>query len=54
VLIRTFLGWSLAVEIDGRWPWQVRPEKDVTGKPAGGTAGTCERAWKSDRKEALP
>ncbi|WP_394551061.1 DUF1622 domain-containing protein [Agromyces sp. MMS24-JH15] len=22
VLIRTFLSWSLAVEIDGRWPWQ--------------------------------
>jgi len=26
VLIRTFLGWSLAVEIDGRWPWQSRPK----------------------------
>jgi len=24
VLIRTFLGWSLAVEIEGRWPWQPR------------------------------
>jgi uncharacterized membrane protein len=23
VLIRTFLSWSLVVEIDGRWPWQV-------------------------------
>ena len=22
VLIRTFLGWSLTVEIEGRWPWQ--------------------------------
>ncbi len=21
VLIRTFLSWSLAVEIEGRWPW---------------------------------
>jgi uncharacterized membrane protein len=27
VLIRTFLGWSLIVEIEGRWPWQARPEK---------------------------
>jgi uncharacterized membrane protein len=27
VLIRTFLGWSLAVEIEGRWPWQDRTEK---------------------------
>jgi uncharacterized membrane protein len=25
VLIRTFLSWSLIVEIEGRWPWQVVP-----------------------------
>jgi hypothetical protein len=31
VLIRTFLGWSLAVEIDGGWPWQARPQKGVHG-----------------------
>jgi uncharacterized membrane protein len=24
VLIRTFLSWSLALELDGRWPWQRR------------------------------
>ena len=23
VAIRTFLSWSLEVEIDGRWPWQA-------------------------------
>lgn len=35
VLIRTFLSWSLEVEIEGRWPWQgasarerIRPERD--------------------------
>jgi uncharacterized membrane protein len=22
VMIRTFLGWSLVVEIEERWPWQ--------------------------------
>jgi uncharacterized membrane protein len=22
VLIRTFLSWSISVEIEGRWPWQ--------------------------------
>jgi len=22
VLVRTFLSWTLALEIDGRWPWQ--------------------------------
>jgi uncharacterized membrane protein len=32
VLIRTFLSWSLAVEIDNRWPWQ-RPEIPETGAP---------------------
>lgn len=26
VTIRTFLSWSLEVEIDGRWPWQ--PPRD--------------------------
>jgi uncharacterized membrane protein len=25
VLVRTFLSWSLVVEIEGRWPWQPRP-----------------------------
>jgi len=29
VLIRTFLAWSLAVEIERRWPWQARTEKDT-------------------------
>jgi len=24
VLVRTFLSWSLSVEIEGRWPWQPR------------------------------
>ena len=22
VVVRTFLGWSITVEIEGRWPWQ--------------------------------
>jgi uncharacterized membrane protein len=25
VLVRTFLGWTLVLEIDGRWPWQREP-----------------------------
>lgn len=24
VVIRTFLSWSLTVEIEGRWPWRTR------------------------------
>lgn len=27
VLIRTFLSWSLALELEGRWPWQRAPER---------------------------
>jgi uncharacterized membrane protein len=25
VVVRTFLSWTLVVEIEGRWPWQSRP-----------------------------
>jgi uncharacterized membrane protein len=25
VVVRTFLSWSLVVEIEGHWPWQSRP-----------------------------
>jgi uncharacterized membrane protein len=32
VVIRTFLSWSLIVEIEGRWPWQATP--GATGEPA--------------------
>ena len=28
VLIRTFLSWSLVVEMEGRWPWQPDPTKE--------------------------
>ena len=35
VLVRTFLSWSLVVEIEGRWPWQPeRPANPLTpGSP---------------------
>jgi uncharacterized membrane protein len=39
VLVRTLLSWSLAVEMEGRWPWQAdhaRPVKAVSpGKENG-------------------
>jgi len=34
VLIRTFLGWTLTVEVEGHWPWQkgtAMPESQGTG-----------------------
>lgn len=32
VVIRTFLGWSLVVEIEGRWPWQARSRSASGGE----------------------
>ena len=31
VLIRTFLGWSLVVEIEERWPWQPTRRGEAGG-----------------------
>ena len=28
VAIRTFLSWSVMVELEGRWPWQSAPRRD--------------------------
>ena len=30
VLIRTFLGWSLVIEIEERWPWKPRVETEAS------------------------
>jgi uncharacterized membrane protein len=32
VLLRTFLSWTLVLEVDGRWPWQ-RSIGDEASKP---------------------
>lgn len=37
VVVRTFLSWSLTVEIEGRWPWRgaeaaVAPEQDLVSR----------------------
>jgi uncharacterized membrane protein len=40
VLVRTFLGWSLAVEIEGRWPWQ--PRRSVPAQGSDRSAGDAE------------
>ncbi|OLT07251.1 hypothetical protein BJF77_02995 [Kocuria sp. CNJ-770] len=37
VLVRTFLSWSLELEITGRWPWQKEPE---AAAPAAGPAAS--------------
>lgn len=35
ILVRTFLGWTITVEIEGRWPWQ---KTKVSGAGGGGEA----------------
>jgi uncharacterized membrane protein len=54
VLIRTFLGWSLSVEIEGRWPWQAPTEKETQGGITGGITRPCETAKEPESKEAVP
>jgi uncharacterized membrane protein len=29
VVVRTFLAWSLVVELEGRWPWQRKSSTDA-------------------------
>jgi uncharacterized membrane protein len=40
VFIRTFLSWSLVVEIEGRWPWRAQAETHSRGanEPVGDRA----------------
>ena len=53
VLVRTFLGWSLAVEIEGRWPWQMRTEKDTHVRATEEITRSCETTRKPDSREGL-
>ena len=36
VLVRTFLSWTLALEIEGRWPWQREPSPMSSRSHPGG------------------
>jgi uncharacterized membrane protein len=36
VLIRTFLSFTLQLEMSGRWPWQKRPQQAGSGRDAAG------------------
>ena len=33
VVVRTFLSWSMLVEMDGRWPWQPKTEPPIPARP---------------------
>jgi uncharacterized membrane protein len=43
VLIRTFLSFSLQLEVTGRWPWQKDPQPSATPAPAASTLATPAR-----------
>jgi uncharacterized membrane protein len=51
VLIRTFLSWSLAVEIERRWPWQPRPENGTQARSSNHTEPPNETRTIPDSKE---
>ena len=36
VMVRTFLSWSIVVEVEGRWPWQDRSRGGANELKAGG------------------
>jgi uncharacterized membrane protein len=44
ILVRTFLSWSLAVEMEGRWPWQTAqgPSSKITKSATGSTTTFSE------------
>jgi uncharacterized membrane protein len=54
VLIRTFLSWSLAVEIEARWPWQARASKDAPDSTSGGSPQISEQADRAKSGDGHP
>jgi len=44
VLIRTFLSWSLVIEIEHRWPWRMRTEEHVAAAESYERAGEAQHA----------
>jgi uncharacterized membrane protein len=48
VLIRTFLSWSLAVEIEARWPWQARSDREVPERATGASPPPPEQITHAD------
>jgi uncharacterized membrane protein len=49
VVVRTALGWTLSIELEGRWPWQqtqesrIRPPNGASPKPLEGDAGIRQK-----------
>ena len=43
VVVRTFLSWSLVVELEGHWPWQPAPTPDLS-----------DRSGRNDDQKGVP
>lgn len=41
VVVRTFLGWTLTVEVEGRWPWQRGAKESHPGMEEGEPKNTA-------------
>ena len=39
VLVRTFLSWTLVLEIEGRWPWQRQASRPTAASGSGMASG---------------
>jgi uncharacterized membrane protein len=50
VLIRTFLGWTLTLDIEGHWPWQSRAAP--AERQSAGVVHTSDRERTRDQTEA--
>jgi hypothetical protein len=48
VLVRTFLSWTLVLEIEGRWPWQREASPQL--RPARPGVGAQEPTRPSERR----
>jgi uncharacterized membrane protein len=44
VLVRTFLSWTLVLEIEGRWPWQRQLASVAVAVDPGRLAGTVRES----------
>jgi uncharacterized membrane protein len=42
VVVRTFLSWSLVLEIEGRWPWEARPGREGRAREVAQDPGSIE------------
>ena len=46
VLVRTFLSWTLVLEIEGRWPWQREPSL-MSSRARSGGAWRALKLWRA-------